>query len=482
MRRFLLLGLITGFFTGCGTSTPPAEAPKEPAKTTSQPTPPGATQSTEQPPVEKLDAANPPPGKPQPDRLSAEAMARAQRVEELTGLANAAQGKLAFGEATKYWTEAKTLLAQLYGQKAWQTTNAQLAADTAAIQAKFTPKQLQSMRELYSWQGEIAGLLKESRFAPALELAQRSQQVTEELFGTQSWMMGKQWVQVARLQQLNGQSAAAIAAYREAIMLHDRFLGEVHPDKETLHAYLGEAFIAAGQYRPAIDNLSKAALIAQQLWGDSSLKYATRANDLGVAYQRAGDLETSIRVFRAAEAIRRRELGMDDPLVAHCLLNLGTVYMELNRHELAAQCFAQALPILQNKLGVGSRMVVEGSLRYTAALVLAGESPMAERILGELVAALAEKPGTSAERAIAQYRLAILQAKQGNYAQAEPNLKEAITVQARLLGSEHPTTELSKQALVKVYEQTGRSAEAQTLQSQIRQVQYVEEDTQFKQR
>jgi tetratricopeptide (TPR) repeat protein len=156
--------------------------------------------------------------------------------------------------------------------------------------------------------------------------------------------------------------------------------------------------------------------------------------------------------------------------------------MELNRHELAAQCFAQALPILQNKLGVGSRMVVEGSLRYTAALVLAGESPMAERILGELVAALAEKPGTSAERAIAQYRLAILQAKQGNYAQAEPNLKEAITVQARLLGSEHPTTELSKQALVKVYEQTGRSAEAQTLQSQIRQVQYVEEDTQFKQR
>jgi hypothetical protein len=41
---------------------------------------------------------------------------------------------------------------------------------------------------------------------------------------------------------------------------------------------------------------------------------------------------------------------------------------------------------------------------------------------------------------------------------------------------------LSKQALVKVYEQTGRGAEAQTLQSQIRQVQHVEEDNQFIQR
>lgn len=488
MRRFLLLGLITGFFTGCGTSTPPAETNKDQPKTTSQLKPAGDAIASRSPSPDQAEVATAPAASPQRgptperDQLSAEAMAQVQKLEELTAQANAAQARFDFASAAGHWSSAMELLSTLYGPQAWPTTNARLAAETASIQSKFTSTQLQAVKELYSSQTEIARLLKESRHAPALELAQQSQRITAELFGPGSWMMGKQWVQVARLQQLNNQPEAAIASYREAILLHDQFLGEVHPDKETLHAYLGEAFLAAGQNRPAVDNLSKAALIAQRLWGDSSLKYATRANDLGVAYQRAGDLETAIRVFRAAESIRRRELGMDDPLVAHCLLNLGTVYMELSRHELAVQCFAQALPILQAKLGVGSRMVVEGSLRYTAALVLAGQSQMAERILGELVAALADRPGTSTERAVAQYRLAILQAKQGNYALAEPNLKEAIEVQARLLGSEHPTTELSKQALVKVYEQTGRGAEAQTLQSQIRQVQYVEEDTQFKQR
>jgi hypothetical protein len=39
---------------------------------------------------------------------------------------------------------------------------------------------------------------------------------------------------------------------------------------------------------------------------------------------------------------------------------------------------------------------------------------------------------------------------------------------------------MSKQAMVKVYEQTGRGSLAESLQGQIRQVNYVEQDTQFK--
>ncbi len=482
MRRFLLLGLLTGFLSGCGTSSPPAEPGKEAPKSAKQATPPSAGVETA---ATSSDAPQPPSSNnlaPERDQLSAQAAAEAKRLEELTNKANAAQGRFAFAEAAGYWTEAMNLLAKLYGPQAWQTTNARLAAESANQQAKFTASQLASLKELYDWQVKIAGLLKEARYAPALELAERSRERTLQLFGSDAWMMGKQWIQVARLQQLNNHVDAAIAAYREAILLHDKYLGEIHPDKETLHAYLGEAFLAAGQFRPAVDNFSKSTLLAQRLWGDSSLKYATRANDLGVAYQRAGDLETAVRVLRAAESIRRRELGFDDPLVAHCLMNLGTVYMEMNRYELAVQCFEQALPILQAKLGIGSRIVIEGHLRYSAALVLAGEAPTAEAVLSTLVADLSDKPGTSADRATAQYRLAILQAKQGNYAEAEPNLKEAITTQAKVWGSEHRTTELSKQALVKVYERTGRTAEAQTLQSQIRQVNFVEEETQFKQR
>jgi hypothetical protein len=135
---------------------------------------------------------------------------------------------------------------------------------------------------------------------------------------------------------------------------------------------------------------------------------------------------------------------------------------------------------LQNKFGTENKMVTEAKLRLSAALVLAGNSAAAEQLLEKLCTELANRPGLMADRAVAQYRLAVLQAKQGNYKAAEPNLEAAIAAQSQILGPNHPTTEMSKQAMVKVYEQTGRGSLAESLQGQIRQVNYVEQDTQFK--
>jgi tetratricopeptide (TPR) repeat protein len=476
MRRFFLLGLLTSLLTGCGSSNPPAATNQDPPKSSNATKPPlNAQQSSPSP----GNAANP-EAKGDAKSRSEEAMALSKQLDQVVAAANAAQSEYDFAKATQLWEQALELLTKLYGSKSWQTMNAKLALENARVQAAFNQSQLAQLKELFEGQTTIASLLKQAKTEAALELAQRSQQTTGELFGADSWMMAKQWVQLARLQQLNGKFNEAIAAYREAILLHDRYLVELHPDKETLHAYLGEAFMSAGQFRPAVDNLSKATLIAQKLWGETSLQYATRGNDLGVAYQRAGENETALTVLRAAETIRRRELGMDHPLVAHSLLNLGTVYMGMNRYELAMQSFEQAIPILQNKFGTENKMVTEAKLRLSAALVLAGNSAAAEQLLEKLCTELANRPGLMADRAVAQYRLAVLQAKQGNYKAAEPNLEAAIAAQSQILGPNHPTTEMSKQAMVKVYEQTGRGSLAESLQGQIRQVNYVEQDTQFK--
>jgi hypothetical protein len=476
MRRFFLLGLLTSLLTGCGSSNPPAATNQDPPKSSNATKPPLTAQ---QPSPSTGDAATPAPAS-DPKSRSEEALALSKQLDQIVAAANAAQSEYDFSKATQLWEQALEVLTKLYGSKSWQALNAKLALENARVQASFNQAQLTKLKQLLKDQTEIASLLKQANTDAALELAQKSQQTTTELFGSDSWMMAKQWVQVARLQQLNGKFNDAIAAYREAILLHDRYLVEVHPDKETLHAYLGEAFMSANQFRPAVDNLSKATLIAQKLWGETSLQYATRGNDLGVAYQRAGENETALTVLRAAETIRRRELGMDHPLVAHSLLNLGTVYMGMNRYELARQSFEQAIPILQNKFGTENKMVTEAKLRLSAALVLAGDSAAAEQLLEKLSAELANRPGLLADRAVAQYRLAVLQAKQGNYKAAEPNFEAAIAAQSQILGPNHPTTEMSKQALVKVYEQTGRSSLAESLQGQIRQVNYVEQDTQFK--
>lgn len=478
MRRFFLLGLLTSLLTGCGSSNPPAAPNQDPPKSSNATKPPLTAQQSAAGAEPAAASAAPPAGSAK--KSSEEALAMSKRLDELVAAANGAQAAYDFAKASQLWEQSLELLTQVYGPKAWQTLNAKLALENARLQARFTPTQLDRLKELFADQTKIAELLKQANPGAALELAQRSQQTTSELFGADSWMMAKQWVQLARLQQLTGKSTEAIAAYREAILLHDRYLAELHPDKETLHAYLGEAFMSVGQFRPAVDNLSKATLIAQKLWGETSLPYATRANDLGVAYQRAGENETALAVLRAAETIRRRELGMENPLVAHSLLNLGTVYMGLNRHELAIQSFEQAIPILQNKFGVENKMVTEAKLRLSAAMVLSGDSAAAEKLLEKLCAELNNRPGLMADRAVARYRLGILQARQGNYKAAEPNLEEAIAAQSQILGPNHPTTEMSKQALAKVYEQTGRASLAESLQGEIRQVNYIEQDTQFK--
>lgn len=476
MRRFFLLGLLTSLLTGCGSSNPPAATSPAPPKSSNATKPPLSAEKSSP----STGEATLPDSASEPKSRSEEAMALSKQLEQIVAAANAAQSEYDFAKATQFWEQALEALTKLHGSKSWQALNARLALENARVQAGFDQAQMAKLKELFEDQAKIASLLKQAKPDAALELAQRSQQTTIELFGADSWMMAKQWVQLARLQQLNGKFNDAIPAYREAILLHDRYLVELHPDKETLHAYLGEAFMSAGQFRPAVDNLSKATLIAQKLWGEGSLQYATRGNDLGVAYQRAGENETALTVLRAAETIRRRQLGMEHPLVAHSLLNLGTVYMGMNRYELAVQSFEQALPILQNKFGVENKMVTEAKLRLSAALVLAGDSAAAEQLLEKLCADLANRSGLMADRAVAQYRLAVLQAKQGNYKAAEPNLEAAIAAQSQILGPNHPTTEMSKQAMVKVYEQTGRGSLAESLQGQIRQVNYVEQDTQFK--
>ena len=402
------------------------------------------------------------------------------QLTQLTEQANAAQATFDFANAAKLWRGSEKILNTLQTPNSWQTTNARLSAENAELQAKFSETQLLGLQELFDWQRKIAELLTKSDFANALVQAERSAQRTRELFGDDSYMVAKQWVQMARLKHLNGDLQGATEAYREAILGHHKFVNDMHPDIEALHGYIGECFMNLGQMRPAMDNLKKAARLAAELWGDKSLNYAKRANDLGVALQRSGEHETALTVLRAAESIRRQELGIEHPLVAHSLMNLGTVYLELNRSELAVQCFAQAIPILQQKMGDTNRIVVEGQLRYSAALVLSGRNDEAEKTLQSLIENLQLKQPTSPELSTAQYRLAVILCKQGRYEPAEQLLKAALNNQVKLFGVANASTSKTKSALAQLFERTGRTKEAAELQSEIKQVNYTESNEQFR--
>lgn len=394
-----------------------------------------------------------------------------QRIEELSELATAAQNEFRFAQAIPYWREMGLLLTQAYGPGSWQVTNARIAEQLATQQSQMSTADLERMRELFMWQQRIGELLSVNSIPGALTLAEGSATRTAELFGAQSYMKGKQQLQVARMKQMLGRNEEAAEAYRDAYQLMAPHLGQTHPELEGLHSYLGECQLALGQTAQGIENLRAASRQAVELWGSNSVKFAARANDLGVAYQRSGDLDMALKIIRTAEEIRRQQLGENHPQVGHSLLNLGTIYIENKNLVLAQQCLEQAMPILE-QIPQPNRLLIDAQAKMAVVKMLLNAPEQAEPLLTAVVNGLTQIRADDRELGIAEHRLGVALAKQGKYDRAEPVLRASEQRLAGTLGNDHNQTAKVREALVQLLVQTGRQREADAMKSGIRQVNF----------
>ncbi len=394
-----------------------------------------------------------------------------QRIEELSQMATSAQNEFRFAQAIPLWQEMGQLLTQAYGVGSWQVTNARIAGHLATQQSQMSTTDLERMRELFQWQQRIGDLLSKNSIPGALTLAEGSAERTAELFGPQSYMKGKQQLQVARMKQMLGRNEEAADAFRDAYQLMAPHLGTSHPELEGLHSYLGECQLALGQTAQGIENLRAASRQAVELWGSNSVKFAARANDLGVAYQRSGDLEMALKIIRTAEEIRRQQLGESHPQVGHSLLNLGTIYIENKNFELAQQCLEQALPILE-QIPQPNRLLIDAQAKMAVVKMFLNAPDQADPFLAAVVNGLTQMRADEREIGIAEHRLGVALAKQGKYERAEPTLRAAEQRLARTLGEDHNQTAKVREALVQLLVQTGRQREADAMKSGIRQVNF----------
>lgn len=392
---------------------------------------------------------------------------RLVQLQEWTQSAMAAEREFRFADALATWQQVHQLLLGWYGKEDWRVRNCELAIQTAERQIGFDADELERFRQVARKQESVGKALAAGDYANALQVALQAAPETKQLFGADSWMTTLQTVQVARLHQLSGAHAEAIAGFREASAMLLKLAGPIHPELEKCHGFLAESFAATGDARMSLANLKKAASLSQSIWGDQSLQFAARANELGVAYNRERDFHTAIRVLQASETIRMETLGENHPLVAHSRLNLSISTMGTGDLVTARKYIEAAETVLAS--GAAQPELQVACLRQKSALLmLMGDAAAAEPVLRQLVefARQESKQDGGAILAEMQYRLAICLARQDRadrMAEAISEAQASLASWSRLAGPGHERTNRSRDLLASLYERIGDSAKAAEL-------------------
>jgi eukaryotic-like serine/threonine-protein kinase len=170
------------------------------------------------------------------------------------------------------------------------------------------------------------------------------------------------------------------------------------------------------------DALNKAEPDIARLFVDQPLVEASIRNVLGVSYWYLGKHELALRQQERALALRKQELGPEDPETVGAMNDLGIIFHAQGQIEKARKLFAEVVEVKKRVLGP--------------------EDPITLRSINNLASALAEE---------------------GNLEEASKLMQETLQIQRRLLGAEDLFTLRSSYNLAIMLRHLGRVMESRKL-------------------
>ena len=232
-------------------------------------------------------------------------------------------------------------------------------------------------------------------------------------FGADHPVLWSSQYRLARLQESDGDLAAAEVSYRDALAKLVAARGEGHPEAARVRSALGGLLVRSGKLGEA-RSLLDGALAFEQRLGDtnpSTLETRWRLGELAVA---RGDLDEAETVFSGVIASWRKALPSPGPALARSLVVLGALRLDRRRA-------AEAEPPLREGLELWKSMRPEHA-----------ERGRAEALLGQCLVAL------------------------GKDAEGEDLLTAGYRRLTSGLGHETLDARLARKSLVSFYESRGR--------------------------
>jgi tetratricopeptide (TPR) repeat protein/tRNA A-37 threonylcarbamoyl transferase component Bud32 len=242
--------------------------------------------------------------------------------------------------------------------------------------------------------------------------------------------------------------AEAERALTRAYALQRSFLGPEHED--TIHSYakLGDLYADMGKLDRALEIGERVLRLRRRLWGAEYEFTLVSMNHLGLLYRDLGRPKDALPLFEEAERVARRTLGQDSPAALTYLHNRALACASLGRRDESlghlSECLAgkrrvlgdRHLSTLKTEHGLATLLRDSGRLEESRSL--------SEATLGRLAA---DDAGSLSFRGAVLLNLGKCGTALGDYAAAEPRLREAREVFLKKFGPEHKFTRNAAAAL-----------------------------------
>ena len=388
-------------------------------------------------------------------------------LSSLNELAKQKESAFDFAAAATVWGQVHQLVSKRFGEGSWQSLNAKIAHDLAFTKSEFSSSQLETVKQVQGFFQDFKQALNNQQLQDALSIGDDITKLSKQLYGIKSVQVAQALFQSARIESRLKKFQEAAKKFHQAIEIFRAHGFGNHPEMELAHSGLANAYVQQSKLTPASANQKEATRIAGQIWGRDSLDFAVQANQLGVIYHRAGNLDVAFEILDHARAIREELLGTEHAIYAHSCLNLGAVMLDLNRPDNAEGYLKKALEIFDRDFGTDESITHRAKSHLATIYMLRKHPDQAEPLLQSLAQTL---PPGSDEQLSHQYRLSIAYAKQGKYDLAKPLLETTIQQQKEQFGSADERTINSLRAYALVLERTHQSDAADTVKQHINRV------------
>jgi tetratricopeptide (TPR) repeat protein len=271
---------------------------------------------------------------------------------------------------------------------------------------------------------------------------------------------------LALVRRAQGQIDPAIALFEEALVVLRAAFGESHIYVAAVLESIGTLEQRMTRYEIADSLMTEAMTMRVEILGARHPDIVNGLNGLGLLHIEMDELDAAQEYLEEGLAMSEELLGEQHTRTASLLNSLGTLHMRRGDADAAQDVFRRAVAIRTESLGPRHRLTLNATTQLAGALILADEAAEGEALAANVVAVQDSIELTdpvlagSARRTWGQALTAL-----GRFAEAEEPLLGAYELQAAELGPTHGQTQSSVRALVDLYEQWGRGADADAWRS-----------------
>jgi CHAT domain-containing protein/tetratricopeptide (TPR) repeat protein len=353
----------------------------------------------------------------------------AQRAKDLEEKAKALGREGKFAESRGPIGEILELYTRVLGKDHYDTASARRELATLEKLASLPAAGRSEYQKTYVLADEIDTLLKNTRYAEALKIAEQILDIRRRLLGPDSSLVAVSAHDCGQLLHYCERYREAEAQFREALRIVDAVAGRDNPSAAAVMGDLAQTMEMQGKYAESRKLHEESLELTVRLQGENHAATAVSLNNLASFLDRQAEYTKAEALYRRSAAALKVAEGPEGQKLATTYGNLALNLNHQGRYDEAGRMFEEALRIRRKLVGDDhpdtGRVYMNLATNRGAMGDIAGAEALLRKALNSYRKGLGDK---SAQTAWAMNNLALNLDSQGRYTEAEPLLRNALAI------------------------------------------------------